>query len=234
MTLVVALLGVPALAAPTVIADLGSAPLLGQTASISELQINIARNEDRVAKAAALAGMTPSEYRAFLDAVQTVRPAWVRVPRHLAAMTWFDGSDVRVIKDVIIPAATYGLEYDESTANSRLRIFVPVACGNLSILRERIVRAAVIPPRTTVASIPVAAIPRAQATPPAPVSQSQATPATTAVPSPVPSPTTIYVGSQPKHGLWPFLAVLFGFLNFGGGGNSTGPIHGPSCLCRPH
>jgi hypothetical protein len=228
MMLFVALLRPPALSATTVVAELGSAPLLGQTTTLAQLQVNVARNEERLATAAAQAGMTPEEFRTFRDAVQTVKPAWGLVPRHLSAMTWFDGSRVRVIHDVLIPAATYGFEYDESTANSRLRIFVPVACGNLSILRERIVRAAGIPPKREVSSRPVPMIP------PMPAPPSIATPATSAAPSPVPSPTTIYLGSRPKHGIWPFFAVLFGFLDFGGGGGSGGPIHSPSCSCRPH
>jgi hypothetical protein len=233
MMLIVALLRPAALAATTVVAELGSAPLLGQTTTLADLQVSVARNEGRLASAATLAGMTADEFRTFRDAVQTVKPAWGLVPRHLTAMTWFDGSRVRVIHDVLIPAATYGFEYDESTANSRLRIFVPVACGNLSILRERIVRAAAIPPKREVSSHPVAMIPPISVTPP-PAPSSIATPATSAAPSPVPSPTTIQLGSRPKHGLWPFFAVFFGFLNFGGGGGSGGPIHGPSCACRPH
>jgi hypothetical protein len=233
MLLILALLGPPALAATTVVAELGSAPLLGQTETLAQLQVSVARNENRLASAAALAGMTPEEFQTFRDAVQTVKPAWGLVPRHLSAMTWFDGSRVRVIHDVLIPSATYGFEYDESTANSRLRIFVPVACGNLSILRERIVRAAAVPPKREVSSRPVAMIPPMPATPP-PAPSSNATPATSAAPSPVPSPTTINLGSRPKHGFWPFFAVLFGFLNFGGGGGSGGPIHSPSCSCRPH
>jgi hypothetical protein len=233
MVLILALVRPPALSATTVIAELGSAPLLGQTETLAQLQVNVARNEDRLASAAALAGMTSEEFRTFRDAVQTVRPAWGLVPRHLSAMTWFDGSQVRVVHDVLIPADTYGFEYDESTANSRLRIFVPVACGNLSILRERIVRAASIPPRREVSSRPVAMNPPMLETPP-PAPATVASPATSAAPSPVPSPTTIQLGSRPKHGIWPFFAVFFGFLDFGGGGSSTGPIHSPSCSCRPH
>jgi hypothetical protein len=233
MMLIVALVRPSALAATTVVAELGSAPLLGQTTTLAQLQVNVARNESRLASAAALAGMTPEEFLTFRDAVETVKPAWGLVPRHLSAMTWFDGSRVRVIHDVLIPAATYGFEYDESTANARLRIFVPVACGNLSILRERIVRAAVIPPKREVSSRPVAMIPPDLTTPP-PAPASVNTPATSAAPSPIPSPTTIYLGSRPKHGIWPFFAVLFGFLDFGGGSGSGGPIHSPSCACRPH
>ena len=224
--LIMALLGAPAAAAPTIIAELGTSPLLGPTNSLAELQVSVARNEARLSTAGALAGMSAAEYEQFREAVQTTKPAWVLVPRHLAAMTWYDGSSVRVVHDVIIPRATYGFEYDESTANARLRIFLPLACGNLSILRERIVRAAAVPPAREVASRPVTA------SPVTPMPQPAATPA--AVPSPIPSPVTIQLGSTPKHGLWPFLAVFFGFLNFGGGGGGNGPIHSPSCTCRPH
>ena len=127
----------PCLSAPTVIAELGSAPLLGPNATLAELQSSIARNETRLATAAELAGMSAAEYRAFRVATQTQRPDWVRVPRRLTAMTWYAGGQVRVTHDVEIPAATYGFEYDEAGPAERLRIFLPVVCGNLSILRER-------------------------------------------------------------------------------------------------
>src|SRR5450755_3457888 len=205
---IVAALCVPALAAPTVIAELGSAPLLGPTATLADLQVSVARNEARLSAAAALEGMTAAEYRAFRAEVQTVKPQWVRVPRRLDAMTWFDGYRVRVIHDVEIPAATYGWEYDEAGVGERLRIFMPVACGNLSILRERIRRVAAMLPRVSVAAMPMQAIVSA----PVP---SRAAP----MPSPAATPTTpppSYFSSPPRRGVFPFLAAFFGFLVIGG------------------
>jgi hypothetical protein len=217
--LIVAVTAAPSLSAPTVIAELGTAPLLGPNTTLSQLQVSIARNESRLSRAATLAGMSPAEYRAFRIATQTQRPDWVRVPRRLSAMTWYSGGQVRVTHDVEIPAATYGFEYDEADATQRLRIFLPVACGNLSVLRERIRRAAAHKPPMEVSAIaphvvatpaPVAVAPEAQAPP---------------VPIPTAAPT-IYLGSGSAHGFFPFLATLFGFVLVGGGGNHGGGGHG--------
>src|ERR1700680_4257015 len=218
--LIVAVTAAPSLSAPTVIAELGAAPLLGPNTTLSELQISIARNEGRLSTAAALAGMTPAEYRAFRIATQTQRPDWVRIPRRLRAMTWYSGGRVRVTYDVVIPAATYGFEYDESGPAQRLRIFLPVACGNLSVLRERIRRAAAHKPPMAVSAIPPhSAAPLSIATPVPVAAAPEAQPMPTSVPTPAP---TIYLGSQPRHGFFPFLATLFGFIVVGGGSHNGG------------
>jgi hypothetical protein len=234
--LIVAVTAAPSLSAPTVIAQLGSAPLLGPNTTLAELQTSIARNEDRLSEAARLAGMTPAEYRSFRVATQTQRPDWVRVPRRLTAMTFYSGGQVHVIHDVEIPPATYGFEYDEGTAAERLRIFLPVACGNLSILRERIRRAAAHKPPMAVSAIPPHVVPSHPA-------MAAAAPAPQALPSAVPTPApTIYLGSQPRHGFFPFLATFFGFVvigggsHNGGGGTGGGGGGGGGCGCtrNPH
>ena len=86
--LIVTMTASPCLSAPTVIAELGTAPLLGPNATLAELQTSIARNEARLATAADLVGMTGAEYRAFRIATQTQRPDWGRVPHRLNAMAW--------------------------------------------------------------------------------------------------------------------------------------------------
>lgn len=219
--LIVAMTAAPSLSAPTVIAELGTAPLLGPNTTLSELQISIARNENRLSTAAALAGLSPAEYRAFRVATQTQRPDWVRIPRRLTAMTWYSGGRVRVTYDVEIPAATYGFEYDESGPAQRLRIYLPVACGNLSVLRERIRRAAAHKPPMAVSAIPPHAVPTAIAST-APVA---AAPEAQPMPTPTSAPT-IYLGSGPRHGFFPFLATIFGFLVVGGGGSHNGGGNG--------
>jgi hypothetical protein len=216
VALIVAVTVSPGYSAPTVIAELGSYPLLGQNATLTDLQISIAHNESRLARAAELVGMSAAEYRAFRVATQTQRPQWGRVPQRLNAMAWYSAGQVRVIHDVEIPRATYGFEYDETGPAERLRIFLPVACGNLSILRERVRRAAAIKPPVAVSAItPYKAAPLAIAT---------AAPAlAAAAPQPTQtSPPTIYLGSQRRGGVFPFLAGLLGFLTVGGGGHGGG------------
>jgi hypothetical protein len=230
--LIVTMMASQCLAAPTVIAELGSAPLLGPSASLAELQTNIARNEDRIATAATMVGMTAAEYRAFRVATQTQRPDWGRVPRRLTAMSWYSGGQVRVTRDVEIPAATYGFEYEVVGPAERLFIYLPVACGNLSILRERIRRVAAHKPPMRVSAIAphVVAPQAAAAAPPAPLA-----PAPQAVPTAVPTPApTINLGSRPAHGFFPFLATFFGFIVVGGGhknGGNGGGSGGGGCGC---
>jgi hypothetical protein len=233
--LIVAMTATPCLSAPTVIAELGSAPLLGPNATLAELQSSIARNETRLATAAELAGMSAAEYRAFRVATQTQRPDWVRVPRRLTAMTWYAGGQVRVTHDVEIPAATYGFEYDEAGPAERLRIFLPVVCGNLSILRERIRRVAAHKPPLAVSAIPPhAAAPLAIATAAPMIAAQPVQPESTPAP-------TVYLGSQAKHGFFPFIGALFGFLVIGGGSHSGGGGNGGGsggggcgCTKNPH
>ena len=230
--LIVAMTASPCLSAPTVIAELGSAPLLGPSTSLAELQTNIARNEDRLATAADMVGMTGAEYRAFRVATQTQRPDWGRVPHRLNAMAWYSGGQVHVIRDVEIPVATYGFEYEVVGPTERLFIYLPVACGNLSILRERIRRAAAHKPPMRVAAIaPHVVAPQAAAAAPlAPVA-----PAPQALPTAVPTPApTINLGSRPAHGFFPFLATFFGFIVIGGGhksGGNGGGSGGGGCGC---
>ena len=216
-SLIVVLTASPCLSAPTVIAELGSAPLLGPNTTLAGLQASIARNDDQLATAADLVGMTAAEYRAFRIATQTQRPDWGRVPQRLDAMSWYGGGRVHVIRDVEIPRATFGFEYDIAGPAERLRIFLPVACGNLSIVRERIRRAAAHKPPMRVAAIaPRVVAPQAAAA--APVA-----PAPQAIPTAIPTPApTIYLGSRPAHGFFPFLATFFGFIAVGGGHKSSG------------
>lgn len=231
---IVAALALPSLAAPTVVAELGSYPLLGSNKTLTDLQISIAHNEDRLARAAKLVGMSPAEYRAFRIATQTQRPQWGRVPLRLNAMAWYSFGQVRVIHDVEIPRATYGFEYDESGPTERLRIFLPVACGNLSILRERIMRAAAVKPPAAVSAIPpfvAAPLAMARAVPPS----SEATPPPPVAAASTPLPT-INLGSRPSRGFFPFLGALLGFLTVGGGsgghnGGSIGGGGGGGCGC---
>lgn len=234
--LIVLVTASPGLGAPTVVSELGSYPLLGSNKTLTELQISIATNEDRIAKAAKLVGMSSAEYRAFRVATQTQRPQWGIVPVRLDAMTWYSYGQVRVIRNVEIPRASYGFEYDVTGPTQRLRIFLPVACGNLSIVRERIMRAAVVRPPVRVAAstsyntMPLSAtamttpVPTATAPPPMP----------TVSPTPLP---TIYLGTRPSRGFFPFIGAMLGVLTASGGGTgghnggSIGGGGGGGCGC---
>jgi hypothetical protein len=199
--------------ATTVISELGSAPLIGQSKSTAELQLKVSRNEGRLAGAAARLGMTPQEYRTFRTQLQS--PAWVTVPRHLDAMAWYGDGGIHVIRDVRIPANTNGWEVDVQEGNQTLQVFLPATCGNLSILRRfapHVAQAqATRPPWGVLPSRQAAAVPPVAAAPPV-----EQAPAVATVPPPLVAAPTGGLG-----GLLPLLLLL---LPGGGhGGTSLGP-----------
>jgi hypothetical protein len=134
--LILAFAASPALAGPTVIAALGESPLLGPSASTAQMRARVAANEGIVSAAAAKIGLTPSEFAQLRAAIDSSRVAWVTVPRHLDAMSWQSGGTVYVLHDVIIPAATHGWEVDIPEQGHILALYLPAACGNLSIVRK--------------------------------------------------------------------------------------------------
>jgi len=226
----------PVMAATTTIAELGSAPLLGTSASTTDLKINMARNEPRLAAAASSLGMTAAEYRSFKTQMQVFKPAWVIVPRHLDGMTWYGIGGVHAIHDVMIPAGTRGWEVDIAEANSTLAVFMPATCGNLSILRR-------FTPHVAIAKKPAAVI---ASRPPWTVSPSHEVVAPPPAPAvaPAATPVPIAYGSAPipvaapSSGFLKFLPLL-GLLFIGGGSHGGGstPGHGPPpppavCGCR--
>src|ERR1700724_3072495 len=106
----------PVLAAPTIVVQLGSAPLLGASESANELRHRMEHNDDRLATAAAMLGLSPSEYREFRASLSAKTPGWGVLPRHLNAMAFYRPDGVHVLHDVIIPARTYGWEVDVEEA----------------------------------------------------------------------------------------------------------------------
>jgi len=225
--LVVALGAAPALAKPTVIAELGTAPLLGASSSTKQLRERVARNEGVLSAAGVRLGLTTAQYAQFRAAIDGSRLAWVTVPRHLDAMSWQGAGRVYVIKDVVIPAGTHGWEVDLPAGRSVLALYMPATCGNLSILRKQAPVVAERPP-THVEALSVAPPPA-----PVPVETTPPAPVVAAVP-PVVAPPVVAESEFPpaaavaKHGiaLWP---LLFGLAAFAGGaspsnGGGTPPI----------
>jgi hypothetical protein len=133
-------------------------------------------------------------------------------------MTWRSGRRVYVLKDVIIPAGTHGWEIDVHSPGERVAIFMPAACGNVSVVRTPLpvvayhrVRAVVVP----VAPAVVTAV-----APPAPVipDDTPAAPVVVAKTEFPPAPVAAH------HALPLFLApLLFGLAAFSGGAG-PGPI----------
>ncbi len=217
--LVAALTTSPVMASTTVISELGSAPLLGPSISTTDLQMKIIRNEGRLSRAAARLGLTSREYQSFKNAIQYSDPHWVTLPRHLDAMSWYGHNGVQVIHDVMIPARTKGWEVDINEPGQVLAVFMPVTCGNLSILRRAMPRVAMKKPVVVANRPPWGVMPSRQAAAPAAVA---AAPPVAAAPAPeAPIPVAAAPAPGGLGGILPFLLLLL--APGGGGGSGGGP-----------
>ena len=125
-----------AIAAPHVIARLGSAPVLGQLSSTPQLQAEVTRQRRTFEAAGAAIGLTPKEYMQVEARIEAKQLAYVTIPRHLDAMTGSRNGQVFVVHDVIIPAQTKGWEIDLQENHQVLAVFIPARCGNVSLLRK--------------------------------------------------------------------------------------------------
>ena len=248
----------PAAATPTVIARLGAAPLLGNSASTRELRIAVKGHPQRVSAAAWALGLSPAEYRAFLSTLSAHTLPWGVLPRHVGAMAFYRAGSVHVLQDVIMPARTYGWEVDIAESDQIVRVLVPATCGNLSIIREfhpsvASHRAALAPTRVA-ASAERAPAPPASASASASASSASPAPALSPAPRPPQSPATAASpapaaspvpasgpGTTPQtpsahHSRWPWMipiALLFLFHGGSGGGGAPPPAGNCGCGC-PH
>lgn len=125
---------------------LGTAPLLGRMSSTSELQARVAERRQMFDVAALDLGLTQAETSQLVTQIMSGRVRWVRIPRHLDAMTWaWDGS-VYMYRDVVIPADEYGWETDIRVGSNIHELFIPAACGNLSLVERSAPQVSYIPP----------------------------------------------------------------------------------------
>ena len=206
----------PVLAKTTIIAELGTAPLLGSSTSTAQMRTRIARNERLVSAAAVKIGLDRSEYAAFQAAVASSHVAWVVVPRHLDAMTWQSGGTVYALHDVLIPANVYGWEVDVHSHGRILALYLPAKCGNLSLVNKA--APAVVAQRPVRVRIVAAKAPPIAVVP---------IPDDERVPDDAPvAPPVVVASAFPPAGAAashraPFFLIplLFGFAALGGGGS---------------
>ena len=230
---------------PTVIVQLGAAPLLGRSDSTQALRAKMNRNEARLSTAATMLGLTLQEYRAFRASLATKTPGWGVLPRHLEVMAFYRSDGVHVLQNVIIPARTYGWEVDVDEGDQTLRVLIPASCGNLSVLRQfhPAVAARVVPPPSRVAASVEQATPSpapaaAAAAVPTPIpstSPSEQSPA----PAPAATPSTTVAITPPQttttHRFrWPWLIAVVILLFHGVGGSSSSYPPPPVCGCGCH
>jgi len=211
----------PAQARTTVIAQLGTSPLIGPMASTSEMQRRVRGDLTLLAQAGSQIGISHAQYVRFRDAVAVGDVRWVTIPRHLDAMSWASAGNVRVIHDVMIPANTNGWEVDIPEGDHVVALYVPAICGNLSLLRKPAVHVANYRP----APKPVVA---AQPPPPAPEAPPVTAPAPEVAEAAVPAPAPVIAAPPPSRPKLGWLPLLIPFL-LGGGGGSGGstPSQGP-------
>jgi hypothetical protein len=209
----------PALSHTTVIAELGSFPLLGTSSSTAELRSRVARNEGTLSAAATKAGLTPSEYAQFRAAIDSKQLAWVTVPRHLDVMTWQANGAVYALHDVDVPARTHGWEVDIPHGHQLIAVYLPAKCGNLSVVRRALPVVAQRPkPKQVMALHTVDQQPVAVAPPvvaeasPVPVEAPPAAVAGTEFPP---------VAAVAKHGI-NLLPLLFGLAALAGASSANG------------
>jgi hypothetical protein len=234
-----ALGSVQALAHTTVIAELGTAPLLGTSASTAELRSRVAHNEGTLSAAAAKAGLTSGEYAQFRAAIDSAHLAWVTVPRHLDVMTWQAKGNVYALHDVKVPAQTHGWEVDIPRAHEVIAVYMPAKCGNLSVVRRAVPVIAQRPQPKRVLALNSAEVPP-QAVPVADVPPAPAAPVAVAVVPPAPTPAVVAETPFPPapaavKGRLNFLPLLFGIAALvgaaPGGGNNGGGSLPPLAAC---
>lgn len=220
MLLLCLALPLPALAQPHVIAELGTAPLIGQVASTAQLQNDVSKQREIFAQAGIELGLTPAEFEQFSQRIEQRRLTYVVIPRHLDAMSWRSGGRVHVLHDVVIPARTMGWEVDLAERGQIVALFIPNKCGNLSLLRK---------PQPVIARTAPIAQHVAQAAP-------SPTPAATPVPAPAAAPaaapstpapyTSVAMSTGPTHHFraWPLLLLLPVVALIASHGHSSSPI----------
>ncbi|MHB8433753.1 MAG: hypothetical protein ACYC8W_11035 [Candidatus Tyrphobacter sp.] len=124
---------------------LGTAPLLGAMSSTADLQERVRERHAMFETAAQDLGLTDAETQELVSHIMSGQVRWGVVPQHLDAMTWaWDGS-VYMYRDVVIPAGEYGWETDIRVGPNVHALFIPAACGNLSLV-ERSEPVAYVPP----------------------------------------------------------------------------------------
>lgn len=233
------LLSRPVTAAPYHIHNLKADPLLGSTNSRQELQARMQLYDARARTAAQDLGLTTAEFQTLRTRLASA--PYVIIPRRLNAMTGYAHGAPYVLHDVVIPANSRGWEVDLVNGDKITQVFIPAACGNLSILRRFQPHVALVSARhtrrvATPAPVPtaVAVIPVTPSATPVPVSE--------ALPISVPAPSLkISAPQAPAHrGRFPWWLALIVIPFIHGGSSSQAPaFHTPPMppptpvVCKP-
>ncbi len=124
--------------APIVLDVLGRAPVLGRLRSTAELREKMRSESSVFLQAASLIGLTNVQTDTLMHDIDAGNLRYVVVPRHLERTTWSADGRAHVLDNVIIPADTHGWEIDLRNGRTISEVFIPAACGNLSIDHRRL------------------------------------------------------------------------------------------------
>lgn len=223
---IIAIAAIPAgvSAKPTIVVSLATAPLIGPIPSTPRMQEAVREHYSLIGRAAVELGVSTSQYEQFRLAIASGQVRWVELPRHLEAMSWSSGSRIHTIRDVMIPRRTHGWEVDVPDGGRVLALYMPAACGNLSIAHRPLRRVAARPSSAGV----VAAEPASPAEEPAP----QVVEAATVPPPVIDLPPPVKAKSPSPFAF--LIPLLFGGavgVGLSSGGSAGSSIPGSPALC---
>lgn len=179
--------------------------------------------------AASRIGLTPEEYREFRTALLEGKATYVRLPRHIYAMSGSRRGSVYAVKNAYLTSTVKG--WRVALADGKV-VDVPQICGNLSLEKAPVIAALPRPKVEAVSTHRTPAFHRAVAVVP------KETPVTLAPPEPVelppaaPTVANATVATAGSHGGSGFLFLVPALLGgiFAG---SHGGTNNPAPTCQP-
>ncbi|MBD5654650.1 MAG: hypothetical protein IAI50_05655 [Candidatus Eremiobacteraeota bacterium] len=176
------------------------------------------------ADAAKRIGLTPDEYREFRNSLLDGKAVYVRLPRRVDAMSGNRRGSVYAVHNAVMSQPVMGWRVQLADGNM---VYVPQACGNISLLRHAAIAAAPVPAHHRPAlayTQAVATVPKETPvimTPPADVAPVLETPPTVAEAVPAAAPAGFP--------LFAFIPLALGGLvaAVSHGGNSSTPAPPP-------
>jgi hypothetical protein len=166
-----------------------------------------ADTQDRPAifeEAARKIGLTTREYAEFRQALAQGSALYVRLPRHIDAMSGVHrrNGQVYVLHNVLVPAGSVGWQVNLADGTT---VLVPRVCGNLSMNRSRMIAKR---PQVVALRQPKAVRATQYVAPVAPTPVTFDAPQAVAAAAPVAAPVAPAVTSAARRSLLPFLGLL--------------------------
>jgi hypothetical protein len=192
-------------------------------AMVSDVQQALILEDRRYTEAGRKIGLSTREYEEFENHVLLGEVEWTTLPTQLDAMAGLHRGRVYAVKNVRVRAGEAA--YAVALADGK-RVYVPVVCGNLSVLRatplRRVTRVVRFPPSRPPAPRPPAPIRVAAVAAPA-----AAVPALTVEMPKLTAPAAVAAPSPNRSVAIPLFAWFAGMISQTVGGDSSSPL--PAC-----